>query len=79
MHGSMKEHYCKLGSYVEALKQANPNSVFEIVYHLTSEEHIKRSILVFQRMFICFEGLRNGFLGDVGRFFVLMDVSSRHF
>ncbi|XP_076945212.1 uncharacterized protein LOC143616200 [Bidens hawaiensis] len=30
LHGSMKEHYSKLGSYVEALKEVNPTSTFEL-------------------------------------------------
>ncbi|XP_076933282.1 uncharacterized protein LOC143599133 [Bidens hawaiensis] len=31
LHGSMKEHYCKLGSYLTALKQVNPTSTFKLV------------------------------------------------
>ncbi|XP_076919076.1 uncharacterized protein LOC143579744 [Bidens hawaiensis] len=31
LHGSMREHYSKLGSYLAALKEINPTSTFELV------------------------------------------------
>lgn len=58
LHGSMKDHYCKLGAYLEALKEANPNSFFEIV----TDPKIDKSPPVFQRMFICFDAVRNGLI-----------------
>ncbi|KAL2906635.1 AdoMet-dependent rRNA methyltransferase spb1 [Bienertia sinuspersici] len=54
LHGSMKAHYAKVGRYVEALKQASPESTIELMY--TEQSGAK----VFQRLFVCFDGLKRG-------------------
>ncbi|XP_076909604.1 uncharacterized protein LOC143566939 [Bidens hawaiensis] len=68
LHGSMKEHYSKLGSYVEALKEVNPTSTFELVtvtaqfYKMDSDDE------VFFRIFVCFDPIKKGMLlAAIGR------------
>ncbi|KAL2898930.1 Replicase polyprotein 1a [Bienertia sinuspersici] len=56
LHGSMKDHYQKVGRYVEALKQASPGSCLEVV---TDPTQVVAPPL-FQRMFVSFEGLQKG-------------------
>ncbi|XP_074288999.1 uncharacterized protein LOC141614141 [Silene latifolia] len=58
LHGSMKEHYSKLGGYIAALSQGNPSSFFTLV----TKPAIRPNPLVFQRFFICFGGLKQGWL-----------------
>ncbi|XP_074290993.1 uncharacterized protein LOC141617729 [Silene latifolia] len=58
LHGSMKEHYSKLGSYVAALEQGNPTSVFT----LYTNPNITSNLAVFQRLFVCFDALKQGWL-----------------
>ncbi|XP_074278541.1 uncharacterized protein LOC141602128 [Silene latifolia] len=58
LHGSMKEHYSKLGSYVAALKQGNPTSVFT----LYTNPNITSNPTVFQRLFVCFDAFKQGWL-----------------
>ncbi|XP_074290274.1 uncharacterized protein LOC141617004 [Silene latifolia] len=58
LHGSMKEHYSKLGSYLQALSEGNPESVFK----LETNPNVTSSIPVFQRLFICFDALKKGWL-----------------
>ncbi|XP_010675433.3 uncharacterized protein LOC104891435 [Beta vulgaris subsp. vulgaris] len=58
LHGSMKEHYGKLGSYLEALIQANPQSIFKI----TTDPSKAVFPPVFQRFFVCFNGILHGWL-----------------
>jgi hypothetical protein len=68
LHGSMKDHFNKVGAYLAALKESNPTSVFELLtvppgYYndYTSETD------VFFRIFICFDSLRKGFLDGCRR------------
>ncbi|XP_074297884.1 uncharacterized protein LOC141628676 [Silene latifolia] len=58
LHGSMKEHYSKLGSYVAAPEQGNPTSVFT----LYTNPNITSNPAVFQRLFVCFDALKQGWL-----------------
>ncbi|XP_056691513.1 uncharacterized protein [Spinacia oleracea] len=57
LHGSMKEHYTKVGRYLEALKQLNPNTYFKL------ETDPKTNSPTFQRLFCCFDGVKQGWVG----------------
>ncbi|KAL2937954.1 hypothetical protein RDABS01_021403 [Bienertia sinuspersici] len=63
LHGSMKEHYNKLVRYVEALKLASPESVFL----LQTDPQVNTLPPVFQRLFLCFDGLKRGWLSGCRR------------
>ena len=56
LHGSMKQHCSKVMSYLEALKKSSPNSHFTIT---TLGNTIPP---IFQRFFVCFEGVKDGWL-----------------
>lgn len=56
LHGSMKEHYSKLRRYLEALKEASPNSYFQL------DVDNKTQPPTFKRVFFCFDGVRQGWL-----------------
>ncbi|XP_056698603.1 uncharacterized protein [Spinacia oleracea] len=58
LHGSMKDHYNKLGRYIQALKDASPES--HIVLVTVPSKQSKTP--VFQRLFLCFDGIRKGWL-----------------
>ena len=58
LHGSALEHYTKLGSYIEALKHINPQSLVKLVADPTRVDNAN----VFQRLHVCFEGLKHGWL-----------------
>ena len=58
LHGSMKDHYCKLGRYIEELKRSNTSSSFILQTSFNS----RNDIPIFQRFFVCFDGLKRGFL-----------------
>ena len=51
LHGSMREPYCEVRRYIEALKAANNGSNFI----LAMEPIITKEILVLQAFFVCFE------------------------
>ncbi|XP_076920387.1 uncharacterized protein LOC143581504 [Bidens hawaiensis] len=59
LHGSMKEHYCKLGSYLTALKQVNPTYTFKLVT-VPSEyyrvDDVKQGFLAGCRKLLCLDG-----------------------
>ncbi|XP_074266612.1 uncharacterized protein LOC141589891 [Silene latifolia] len=55
LHGSMKEHYSKLGSYIQALRDEEPNSVFIL-------STIPGKNPVFHRFFVCFDALKQGWV-----------------
>ncbi|XP_074287815.1 uncharacterized protein LOC141612968 [Silene latifolia] len=55
LHGSMKEHYSKIGSYIQALTDEEPNSVFTLTT-------IPGKVSVFQRLFVCFDALKKGWV-----------------
>ena len=59
----MTEHYHKLGRYLEALRQSSFLSVLKLEHDLS-----KRVVSpVFHRLFICFDGLKQGFLAACRR------------
>ena len=69
LHGSMKEHYSKVMNYFKALKQSSPNTHFTIVIVLNTNPP------VFQRFFVCFEGVRDGWVYGCSKVYVWMDAS----
>ncbi|XP_056690232.1 uncharacterized protein [Spinacia oleracea] len=56
LHGSMHEHYKKVGGYVEALKSKSPGTMVEVVTDVSKQAFPP----VFQRFYTCFEGLQKG-------------------
>ena len=62
LHGSIKQHYSKLMSYMEALKQSSPKSHFTIVTDGNTNPR------TFQRMFVCFEGVKEGWVKGCKKF-----------
>ncbi|KAL2900434.1 Nascent polypeptide-associated complex subunit alpha muscle-specific form [Bienertia sinuspersici] len=56
LHGSMKDHYHKVGNYLEALKKASPGTDMELISDLKEGNPHP----IFQRMYMCFEGLKHG-------------------
>lgn len=58
LHGSMKDHYNKVGSYLGALISSSPESVFKL------EIDKKKEIFppIFQRFFVSLDGLRHGWI-----------------
>ncbi|KAI3807078.1 hypothetical protein L1987_23000 [Smallanthus sonchifolius] len=71
LHGSMKEHYSKIGSYLEALKQANPSSTFELVTVPSGYYGFDSTAEVFFRIFVCFDSVKKGFLAGCRRLLCL--------
>ncbi|CAH9133748.1 unnamed protein product [Cuscuta epithymum] len=64
LHGSVKDHYNKIGRYIEELRRSNERSTFELLTIPSSPD-------VFRRMFVCFEGLKDGFISGCRRFVCL--------
>ena len=58
LHGSMQDHYNKLGRYLEALKIAS----LETFMLLVTNPYKKTFSPVFHRLFVCFDGLKKGWL-----------------
>ena len=58
LHGSKKDHYNKLGRYLEALKIASPKTFLLLVTNL----YKKTFPPVFYRLFVCFDRLKQGWL-----------------
>ncbi|XP_021767683.1 uncharacterized protein LOC110732078 [Chenopodium quinoa] len=56
LHGSMYEHYNKIGGYIAALKRSSPGSTIELVTDISTHQNPP----VFKRLFICFEALQKG-------------------
>ena len=54
LHGYMQEHYNKLVRYLEALRSLS----LETYVLLVTNPCNKTFPLVFQRMFVCFDGLK---------------------
>ncbi|XP_076902623.1 uncharacterized protein LOC143557434 [Bidens hawaiensis] len=59
LHGSMRDHYSKLGSYIAALKNASPSSTFEL---LTAPPGFPREDSDAASSLETFSGLKKGFL-----------------
>ncbi|XP_076889475.1 uncharacterized protein LOC143540249 [Bidens hawaiensis] len=58
LHGSIREHYSQIRSYLAALKQFNPNSTFELVTAppgFNNQEPDSNLETIF-RFFVCFDG-----------------------
>jgi len=68
LYGSMKEHHCKLESYIEEIKRSNNSSTFL----LETDPPITQEIPIFKRFFVCFNGLRVGMSVGVGMCSVFM-------
>ena len=58
LHGSMQEYYNKLIRYLGSLK----SSSLETYVLLVTNSCKKTFPPVFQRLFVCFDGLKNGWL-----------------
>ncbi|KAL2892664.1 Gag-Pol polyprotein [Bienertia sinuspersici] len=56
LHGSMKDHYAKLGRYIEAIIKCSPGTHISLV---STMEH-DTPPQIFQRLFVSFEGLQKG-------------------
>ncbi|KAL2935486.1 Orange carotenoid-binding protein [Bienertia sinuspersici] len=56
LHGSMKDHYHKVGNYLEALKASSLDTDMELV----SEIKDGNPHPIFQRLYMCFDGVKKG-------------------
>ncbi|KAL2928247.1 Isoleucine--tRNA ligase [Bienertia sinuspersici] len=56
LHGSMKEHYMKVGRYLEAIKHNSPESKLVLV---TDEQ---KCPAVFKRLYVCFDSIAKGWI-----------------
>ncbi|CAH9146031.1 unnamed protein product [Cuscuta epithymum] len=63
LHGSMHEHYQKLGRYLDALKKCSMGTEIQLV----TDGSQQLSSPVFQRLFMCFEGLQRGWIDGCRR------------
>ncbi|XP_048489990.1 uncharacterized protein LOC125491950 [Beta vulgaris subsp. vulgaris] len=59
LHGSMKEHYNKHGRYLQAIQDADPNCHVDLC---TLPSKQPGGPPIFQRLFICFSGLKKGWI-----------------
>lgn len=58
LHGSMVDHYNKLGRYIQALRVASPESHIVLLTDSSNEDKPP----VFQRLFMGFDGLKKGWI-----------------
>ncbi|XP_057535489.1 uncharacterized protein LOC130813663 [Amaranthus tricolor] len=65
LHGSMKQHYLKFMSYVGVLEQSKPNSHFIVVTDPCTNPP------TFQKIFVCFEGVKDGWVGGCKKIFCI--------
>ncbi|KAL6569678.1 hypothetical protein OROMI_014192 [Orobanche minor] len=72
LHGSMKQHYAKVGRYTEELRRSNKGGTFELVT-------ISSTPPTFHRFFVCFRALRSGFLEGCRKFICLDGCHLRTF
>ncbi|XP_021756075.1 uncharacterized protein LOC110721234 [Chenopodium quinoa] len=56
LHGSMREHYGKVGRYLEVVKRSSPNTHLDLVTYMEKNE----PLMIFQRLYVCFEGVQMG-------------------
>ncbi|KAL2929721.1 Early nodulin-12 [Bienertia sinuspersici] len=56
LHGSMKDHYLKVGRYLEFMKQNSPDTKLVLVTDQESRPE------VFKRLFLCFDGVAKGWI-----------------
>lgn len=62
-HGSMREHYIKIGSYLTTFKNPNLTSTFDLVTVPTG--YPNSNLETFFRLFVCFDR------GEVGFFWMV--------
>ncbi|KAL2898256.1 Transposase for insertion sequence element IS905 [Bienertia sinuspersici] len=58
LHGSMKDHYNKVGRYIQALKATSLGTDVQLVT-FGKESHSKP---IFQRLYVCFDGVKKGWV-----------------
>ena len=58
LHRSTQEHYNKLGRYLQALKSTSPDTYMLLM----TNPCVKTFPPVFQRLLVCFYGLKKGWL-----------------
>jgi len=58
LHGSMFNHYSKLDRYIEELNRSNSGSSFI----LQTDPKIVKEIPIYQKIFVSFDGLKDGLL-----------------
>ncbi|KAL2930621.1 Antiviral helicase SKI2 [Bienertia sinuspersici] len=56
LHGSMKDHYLKVGRYLKFMKQNSPDTKLVLVTDQESRPE------VFKRLFVCFDGVAKGWI-----------------
>ncbi|KAL2930758.1 Halomucin [Bienertia sinuspersici] len=56
LHGSMKDHYLKVGRYLKYMKQNSPDTKLVLVTDQESRPE------VFKRLFVCFDGVAKGWI-----------------
>ena len=75
MHVLIFGHHLKLGGYIEDLKRSNLGGSFIVQNHL----EILKEVFVFQRMFVSFDGLKNGPLSGCIHVLCIDDSFSKTF
>ncbi|KAL2942639.1 Protocadherin-1, partial [Bienertia sinuspersici] len=58
LHGSMKDHYNKVGQYLQAIKDSSPGTDIKLI----TFEKPSHSSLIFQRLYVCFDGVKKGWI-----------------
>ncbi|KAL2893285.1 Transposase for insertion sequence element ISRM5 [Bienertia sinuspersici] len=56
LHGSMKDHYVKVGKYIAALNKCSPRTHIALISTMKDDQPPQ----IFQRLFVSFEGLQKG-------------------
>ncbi|XP_021722785.1 uncharacterized protein LOC110690267 [Chenopodium quinoa] len=56
LHGSIRDHYGKVGRYLEAVKRFSPNTHLDLVTYMEKN----KTPMIFQRLYVCFEGVQMG-------------------
>ncbi|XP_021990818.1 uncharacterized protein LOC110887548 [Helianthus annuus] len=64
LHGPMRDHYSKIGAYMDILKKTNPTSTFVLVTAPPGFINLDPTTTceTFFRLFVCFDGFKKGFL-----------------
>ncbi|KAL2901902.1 GTPase-activating protein SAC7, partial [Bienertia sinuspersici] len=58
LHGSMKDHYNKVGQYLQAIKDSSPGTDIKLI----TFEKPSHSSPIFQRLYVCFDGVKKGWI-----------------
>lgn len=56
LHGSMKEHYMKVERYIQAVKGSSSGTTIQLVVDTSKQTNPP----IFQRLYTCFEGIKQG-------------------